>query len=82
MNADGWCPPGWFRCFYCRLSYCERCAAGHFNEHATNRRAVGLCRRLLDPEDLGRAVPPHVRDEAREAIGLPAVEKGNSVDST
>lgn len=33
-----------------------------------------FARRLLDPEDLGLAVPAHVRDEARAALGMPKVE--------
>lgn len=34
----------------------------------------GLCRALLTPEDLGYSVSPEVRDRARLAMGLPAVE--------
>jgi hypothetical protein len=35
-------------------------------------RAFAL--RLLDPEDFGFAVNPHIRDAARIALGMPAVE--------
>jgi hypothetical protein len=31
-------------------------------------------RSLLNPEKLGRAVPAHVRDDAREALGRERVE--------
>ena len=31
--------------------------------------------RLLNPEDLGRAVPGHVRDEVRELLGIPRCEQ-------
>jgi len=33
--------------------------------------ALALVRALLDPEDLGYAVPPEVRARARQALGLP-----------
>lgn len=33
-----------------------------------------LLRRMLNPEDLGFAIQPHVRDEVRAALGMPKVE--------
>lgn len=36
--------------------------------------ALKLVKRLLDPEDLGFAVPVEVRDAAREVLGLDRVE--------
>lgn len=33
-------------------------------------------RRFLNPEDLGLAVPAHVRDSCREQLGMPAVDGG------
>lgn len=32
-----------------------------------------LCMALLDPEDLGHAATPEIRDRARQALGLPVV---------
>lgn len=33
-----------------------------------------IATRCLDPEDLGYAVSPHCRDDARELLGIPRVE--------
>jgi hypothetical protein len=37
-------------------------------------RAANFLRRLLNPEDLGYAVPAHVRDDVREVLGMERVE--------
>lgn len=36
---------------------------------------IQTARRFLNPEDLGYVVGPHDRDDAREALGMPRVEK-------
>lgn len=41
---------------------------------AAAARMESLLLRFLSPEDLGLAVTPYVRDEAREALGKPRVE--------
>lgn len=38
-------------------------------------RVEAFVKRLLDPEGLGHAVTEEIRDEAREALGLPRVYK-------
>lgn len=40
----------------------------------TTDPVADFVRRLLCPEDLGFSVPPHVRDSAREALGMNRVE--------
>ncbi|HJV75361.1 MAG TPA: hypothetical protein VJ654_14135 [Noviherbaspirillum sp.] len=37
-------------------------------------KAARLVARLLDPEDLGHAVSPEVRDMARAVLGIPMAE--------
>lgn len=39
------------------------------------RRMENFIKSLLNPEELGLAVPAHVRDSAREALGMPKVEQ-------
>lgn len=45
------------------------------------RRMENFIKSLLNPEELGLAVPAHVRDSAREALGRPKVEEVLSQDA-
>ncbi len=40
--------------------------------------AIAFCLSILNPEELGHAVPAHVRDEARRALGRAPVETANA----
>lgn len=51
---------------YWECQYCYR--------RQRETQAEELCRRLLNPEELGHAVTAEVRDLAREALGRPTVE--------
>ena len=55
-----------------RTCKAQASAVQYGNESAT--LAGELLRDLLDPEMLGYAVPPEVRDRARICLGMPAVE--------
>lgn len=37
-------------------------------------RMLWMLKRMLDPEDLGYAVPAHVRDDVRDVLGMPRCE--------
>lgn len=51
-------------------SVAEEIRAFLLNEDATNV----FLKSLLNPEENGQAVPPHIRDAARRVLGMPAVE--------
>lgn len=58
-------PTGQFGCNECRTEALR----------AENRKLRAFAMRFLNPEDLGYTVNEALRDEAREALGIPRVIK-------
>lgn len=42
----------------------------HFQQKEAHPDAAAFVRRLIDPDDLGHAATPEIRDGAREVLGL------------
>lgn len=55
-------------------AFCEKIDSGAKEQAAAAAVDTILAKRLLNPEDLGRAVSPEVCDAARELLGMARVE--------
>lgn len=54
--------------------WCPCCGTLTYRQLVEIPKVIAFIRSLLNPEENGHAVPPHIRDAARRVLGMPTVE--------
>jgi len=72
-SPDSWDVPGLLNDAADSIDHLRRYVDALSNAERAGNLAAFL-RRFLNPEELGHAVPAHVRDDVREVLGMERVE--------